>query len=169
MGRTGQKQTMKKSLLKASLICLGVTLLCGLSSFMVPERVKLQQSCQTVTVSNDTIITSEGEESECIQKIVVEIDRSGCKCSLTISYGEPGAWILCLTNDCTRRVHAICEYQIYGKDGVHDKKTNTKEVTIGGNMRSVRIDSGSLDKSVCEVIDLQVCFADPESPNNQNH
>lgn len=157
---------MKKTLFKTVLICLGVTLLCGLYSFKTPEGVKSHQCYQTAAISNDTIITPDGEGAECTQEVVVEIDKSGCNCSLTVSYWEPGRWNLNLTNGCTRKVHAICKYNIYGKNGVCQEKT--REVTIWGGVGGQRIDSESLDQSVCEVVSLQVCFAEPEGSNNQS-
>lgn len=158
---TGRKQKMKNSLLKASLICLVFTLLCGLYSFQTPEVVKTQRCNRTASVVYDTIITSEGEVSECIKEVVVKSDQSECKCSLYVSYGQPGRWSLNLNNYCTCTVIATIEYKIYEVDDISgefiERTEGPKEIEIG-NIEKTGLERGDVGKSLCIPLSIQAHF-----------
>ena len=148
---------MKKSLLKATLICFGVILLCGLSSFMTPEEVKSPRSNYAMSIIYDTIITPEGEGSQCIREVVVESDQGDCLCSLYVTHST-GSWTLWLARSrFGRSIEATIEYRIYS--GNSSKKI--KETTnLPGNYSNNPIHSGFLSSSDCRPVSLKACFND---------
>lgn len=145
---------MKKSLLKASLICLEAILLCGLSSFKSPERVNSQQSCQTVTISNDTITTSDREESRYIKEVVFENDQKQCTCTLFVSENS-GNWRLGIKSSCSCELRATYVYTKY-----YIKDDEFKEETIGpltvdiGSVEKPALDQGKIGESVCFPVSI---------------
>ena len=158
---------MKKSLLKTSLICLGVTLLCGMYSFKTPESVDLQQLYQTASISIDTLVTPDGEVTQLIKEVVVESDQGDCDCTVTlyVVYNVSTWWYLKLKNNCPKPVEATCEYIIYS---YYDPQTQqfcsseeghqtTIPIELGGNCET-RVDDGSLDCSVCEPVSVSAHY-----------
>ena len=143
---------MKKSLLKASLICLGITLLCGLSSFNTPNGVKSQG--RNASIVYDTIITPFGEGSQCMKE-VVEGDNRGCTCSLFVETFDNNSWILWLevTGNNGREVKVEGDYYIVSYDGRDNHQINR---VISGNEKQ-KLRSGS-SNSVCIVTSLEPCF-----------
>ena len=110
---------MKKSILKASLICLGIALLCGMSSFKTPDEVKPQQNYQTKTISNGTVINLDGREPQCIKKeVVLEGDKNGCTCTLEVIYDGTNWALRVKKSSLTEKdVVVTYSYKIYGLDG----------------------------------------------------
>lgn len=155
---------MKKHLLKAALICLGITLLCGLYSFKTSEGVKSQQNYQTASIVYDTIITPEGEESECIKEVVIESDQSDCQCSLYVSINTTiNRWDLMISKSlsCSGPVTARYKYKVtYYANGSNYPNDTTIDygpyTTIVWNPNSVA--HGDIRYSECTPIDLEVCF-----------
>ena len=152
---------MKKPLLKTSLICLGITLLYGMSSFKTPEGVS-PQSNHTVSIVYDTIISPNGEESQCIKEIVIEGDQGDCQCSLEV-HEFMGKWELRLSKSlsCSGPVTAKYKYKVtYYANGSNFPNDTTIEygpyTTIVWNPNSV--DHGDIRYSKCTPLDLEVCF-----------
>ena len=165
--------TMKKHLLKAALICLGITLLCGLYSFRTLKGEDLQHSYQTVAISNDTIITSEGEESECIQEVVVENEQGDGTCSLYVHYTTENWYLYCCTNGCDRSVEVKYWYKLFVDGGdclegdeVYRKRTVVGDVGVGGVIGYRQIDSGRLKEGVFVLDHFEVCFIGQQNLNN---
>ena len=165
---------MKKLLLKASLICLGATLLCGMSSFTTPKVEKLQ--CHNVSFVYDTIITPNGEESQCIIKeIVVESDQGDCVCSLYVHYTTEHWYLYCCTNGCDRQVEVKYWYKLYVEGGnclegedYYRKRPVTGDIGVGGVSGYRQIDSGRLKDGVFVLDHFDVCFKGQQISNNQN-
>lgn len=157
-GNNWAKIIMKKYLLKAVSICLGITLLCGMSSFRTPEGMKIQRGYQTAVITNDTIITSDGEESQCIKEVVVESER-GCRCFLRVVDGTQGQWYLYLYNDCSRNVKATFTYDIYKLNGDIDNERRTDIIYEPG--RNL-IDQGIKSKELCCPGKITACLTDEE-------
>lgn len=129
---------MKKSLLKASLICLGVTLLCGLYSFK----------------------TIEGEKSQHImKKSFVESELSGCKCRLCVKDGSDGDWVLYLYNDCSKNVKVTFTYYIYKLNGEIESKPITDKIYSPGRNF---IDNGVKSEELCCPGGITACLTDEE-------
>lgn len=167
---------MKKPILKTALICLGITLLCGMYSFKTPEGMKSQQRNRTMSIAYDTIITPDGEESECVKEVVVESDQGEGSFSLAVHYAscnygdicDPGNWYLYATNNYSRSVKVTYKYRKYGKRG--DVEIDTGIAIVSGQYWGpVQINSGNLADGVFELIDIiEVCFPYNDAPNNQN-
>lgn len=155
---------MKKSLLKATLICLGVTLLCGLYSFKTPEEVKLQRCNQTASIVYDTIITSDGKESECIQKVAVESEQGDCECVVTLKIVNgytSSDWKLIVTNPCHKSVVATCNYDIstaLGQPNCYTIFFEVGEEVEVKHKSSEVIARGPYDCSYCEPISVSAHF-----------
>lgn len=154
-------------LLKAVSICLGIALLCGMSSFRTPEDMKIQQGYQTAAISNDTIITPDGEFSRCIKEIVVEGNQPDGICFLKVccDYDANGQWKLCATNTYGRCVNVKYWYKIYINDTTVLEKSGSAQLM--SNVDNDQINSGSLVNGVFELDSIDACFCGPE-PNNQN-
>lgn len=144
---------MKKSLLKASLICLGVTLLCGLYSFKTPDIETSQQGCQTAAISNDTVISLLGAGSQSIKKEVAVGGRDGCTCSIDVSVsGEQ--WNIEGSNDCVETVSIRCWGIVYGADGANQE--DYIDVIIPGCRYNQRLHSESIYTRVFKLMYLEV-------------
>jgi len=153
---------MKKSLLKASLICLGITLLCGLYSFRIPEGENLQQRFRTASISNDTLITPDGEEAQSIKEVVVESDQGDCECVVTlkiVSGYTSHDWELIVTNPCHKSIVASCNYDITTAPGRPNCYTIYEEGEVEVKQNgSKTIASGSYECSYCEPISVSAHF-----------
>lgn len=167
---------MKKTLFKTAFICLGITLLCGLYSFKTPDGVKSQQNYRTASIVYDTIITPDGDESECIKKeVVVEGDKDGCTCTLYVSYDSSQDWSLRLKKSIKQKdVVAYYSYKKYGLDGKETEnsgkiisvriKSDVEEITIDQGQYRVPFDCNDSYLTVCEPGYLRACFyVDPNS------
>ena len=155
---TGRKQTMKKSLLKATLICLGAILLCGMSSFKSLQGEKSQRSCRTASIVNDTIKNLEGENLQCsIKEVDANRDLSKCKCTLWVSEGMRGDWKLYVSVSCDCKVIVTYDYDIYYADG--------NNVPCHGSIVSEQIGdhdlnvSGSMSNSRCCPVNITARLA----------
>ena len=169
-GNNWAKIKMKKSLLKTSLICLGITLLCGLYSFKTPEGMKSQQRNRTASIVYDTIITLDGEGARCIKEFGEKSDPSVCECVLYVVENEyTNSWSLKLSVSCNCTVIVTYDYTVFSKDdgdvpgqgeiecgwGVHDLKD------VSGNYIS-----GNLIDSRCNPERVIARLA-PDSNQNQ--
>lgn len=141
---------MKKSLLKASLICLGITLLCGLYSFKTPDGVKLQQRYLTAAISNDTIITPEGMESQQIKEVVVESGLSKCTCTLSVVDGT-AVWILQVYISCDCDVIVTYDYIVYYVDGTTYQPPYPVEIRCDNGMCNHKVEGSMSDSRCCPV------------------
>ena len=166
---------MKKLLLKASLICFGVTLLCGMSSFKIPEIEKFQQSYHSAAIAHDSIVIPNGEESECIKEIVVKSEQGDCICSLYVHYTDSNWYLYCCTNGCDRQVEVKYWYKLYVEGGnclegenYYRKRPVTGDIGVGGVSGYRQIDSGRLKDGVFVLDHFDVCFIGQQISNNQN-
>jgi len=158
---------MKKTLLKVTLICLGAILLCGLSSFRIPEKTKSQQNNQTAAISNDTIITPKGEKPQYIKGVDVEGDQMNCKhCSVELKVDGDASWYLQLINNCNKTISATCKYKIYYQTNsqiyIIPEKTQTIELS-GGNSQIIDQYEIFWDWSFCEPLSVDAHFIDTNS------
>lgn len=156
---------MKKSLLKAASISLGITLLCGLYSFKIPEGVKSQQNYQTAAISNDTLITPDGQELECVKEVVDEGGKNGCTCTLKVENNHPitGQWKLQLERssygETEPTIQVTYEYKLYSvnfENGTSPDFVNSSSkiirctVDFPGYVHNIpSLLSGDLSQSVC--------------------
>ena len=124
---------MKKSLIKASLVCLGITLLCGLYSFKTLER----------------------EISQCVTEMVIENDLCDCNYRLYVETCT-GFWYLKLKNECPDPIIATCKYTIYYDDGT--QKTYTETIRLNGVWETI-VASGNTDHSSCTANSVSARFA----------
>lgn len=149
---------MKKHLLKALLICLGATLLCGLSSFKTSEGVKSPRS--NVSIIYDTIITHDGEVSRVIKEVVDENGQTQCTCSLFVSV-TGGNWRLGISSSCNCPLEATIVYTKYYIQG-----DEFKEVTIGpipedvGRVEKPALESGTIGESFCIPVSVDAHLKD---------
>ena len=164
---------MKKTLLKTVFICLEITLLCGLYSFKTPDGVKSQHSYRTSAISNDTVITPDGQESECVKEVVDEGGKNGCTCTLKVKNNHPttGQWELQLEKSSLtdRNVQVTFEYKLYSvnfENGSSEDFVNSSskifrctEIIQGDHMNKLDVRSDQLHKSVCVPVRIvEACF-----------
>lgn len=124
---------MKKLLLKATFVCLGITLLCGMYSFKTPQKELLKN----------------------IKEVVIEKDLCDCNYHLYVENGV-GWWYLKLKNGCPDPIIATCKYTIYYEDG--SSKSCTQTVRLNGNWETI-VDRGNSDHSSCTADDVSARFA----------
>lgn len=173
---------MKKTLLKASLICLGILLLCGMSSFKTSERVKsqplitndtlvtfeedgAQQSFQIATIVYDSVITTDGEDLQNIKEVVVDGDKGVCSCTLYVS-NSGSIWTLYIyyhNVSCDNSKNVYAEYSYIESFANKPQKTihctRSMPLRVGDN----QVASGSLtgdNRSMCipKSIKAWACF-----------
>lgn len=153
---------MKKPLLKAALICLGITLLCGLYSFRTPQGENLQQRYRTTSTVYDTIIIPDGEAVECVKEVTVENDQGACTCRLHVLYNDiTGDWSLYLNQYCNTLVHVEYSYIIKYSD-YSQKLFRCKKDLVRNGDTSVRDKSIIAEPEEIECIPVSVkawaCF-----------
>ena len=137
---------MKKPLLKTALICLGITLLCGMSSFRTLKGEDLQQSYQSTSISNDTLITPNGEEAQYIKEVVIESNQSNCICSLFVSYAA-SYWSLNLKNYSNFPVEVSYTYTVYPLNG--EPWSVTDQRLLQAKQKVPTLASGFIESEVC--------------------
>ena len=143
---------MKKSLLKASLICLGVILLCGMYSFRIPDGVKSPRSHASIIY--DTITTSDREESRYIKEVVFENDQKQCTCTLFVSENS-GNWRLGIKSSCSCELRATYVYTKYYIEGDEFKEETIGPLTVDiGSVEKPTLDQGKIGESVCFPVSI---------------
>ncbi len=161
---------MKKSLLKASLFCLGAILLCGLYSFKSLQIESFQQNYQTEAIFNDTLITPEGEEPQLIKESIVEDDQRQCSCYLFVSENTTTeSWRLGIKSSCSCTLIATYVYTVYYIDeysGEFKERTEGPEEIEIGNVEIPQLDHGTIGKSVCFPVSIDARFKEDPDGNN---
>lgn len=146
---------MKKPILKTALICLGITLLCGMYSFKTPEEAKLQRCNRTASIVYDTIITPDGEVSRVIKTVVVENDQKQCTCSLFVS--ENGTdWRLGIRSSCNcslKATYVYTKYYIQGDEFI-EETIGPLTTDIGGQEKP-SLESGKIGESFCIPVSVE--------------
>lgn len=117
---------MKKTVLQALLICLGIALLCGLYSFK----------------------THMGEKSQRIKKDAVEYNLNDCVCTLRVDENvASSSWYLVVHVGCSSNcnVKVTYDYTISYADGTDVPGSGSGEYGYGDHV----ITSGSMRDSRC--------------------
>ena len=158
---------MKKTILKTALICLGITLLCGLCSFRTPERVKSQQSYQIAVIFADTIITPNGEESECIKE-VVDRYQDPCTCLLEVRKNGTGWTLYIVYQSCgDNNIDVYAEYTWTEEYPSGSPKTTTRTTAIPLRPGDNPVIFGDYRQSICipNNINAWACIKDDSNKN----
>ena len=134
---------------------MGATLICGMSSFRIPERVKSQQCNRIASVVYDTIITPEGEVSRVIKEVVVENGQTQCTCSLFVAVnGE--SWRLALRSSCNCSLEATYVYTKYYIQGDEFKEETIGPITTDiGWVEKPDLDRGKIGESFCIPVSVE--------------
>ena len=160
---------MKKSLSKAALICFGVTLLCGLYSFKTPEGERSQQCYRTALIVFDTIITPDGEGSECIKEVVVDRYQDPCTCLLEVRKNGTGWTLYIVYQSCDdNNIDVYAEYTWTEEYPSGPPKTITRTTAIPLRPGENQMVHGDYTESICIPNSINAWACIKEDNPNQN-
>ena len=145
-------------------------LLCGLYSFKTPEGVRLQRFNRTVSIVDDTIINSDGEESQCQTEVVVEGNKSGCTCTLEVANSFDGSsWTLRVYYEsCGSNTTASAECRWIEEYPDKDPDTLTGFIPLLTNGNNNTVASGSYTERICKPYSIKAWACEGYYKPNQN-